>query len=208
MADYHIPLLPGQTYHIFSRAIGAEKVFLEYDNYRFFLDKYKQHITPVAETFAYNLLPNHFHLLIRIKNIDDIESHFSLKKGNQDFTLEKIPEFIMERFGNFLNSYTKSFNKINNRKGGLFMDTLRRVEIRNDSDLANEIFYVHKNAVHHQYVSKIEDWKWSSYNSILSDSPTLLQRDEILEWFGGKEQFIQFHKQTIYPKGNMNLEDI
>ena len=202
MANYHIPLLPDNTYHIFSRAIGAEKLFLEDYNYSFFLKKYKQHITPIAETFAYNLLPNHFHLLVRIKNIDDIEEEFLLKKGNQPFTLEEVPEFIMERFGNFLNSYTKAFNKINNRKGGLFMDTLRRVEIKNDSDLGSEIFYVHKNAVHHQYVSRIEEWKWSSYNSILSNSPTLLLRNEILEWFGGKEQFIRFHQQTIYPKEN------
>lgn len=202
MANYHIPLLPDNTYHIFSRAIGAEKLFLEYDNYRFFLHKYKQHITPIADTFAYNLLPNHFHLLLRIKNIINIEEHFSLKKRKQDFTLEKVPEFIMERFGNFLNSYTKAFNKVNNRKGGLFMDTLRRVEIKNDNDFANEIFYVYKNAVHHQYVSRIEEWIWSSYHSILSNAPTLLLRDEILEWFGGKEQFIRFHQQTIYPKEN------
>ena len=205
MTDYHIPLLPDNTYHIFSRAIGAEKLFIADKNYRFFLNNYKKYITPIAETFAYNLLPNHFHLLIRIKNIDDIEAHFSQKKRNQYFTIEKVPEFIMERFGNFLNSYTKAFNKINNRKGGLFMDTLRRVEIKNDSDFATEIFYVHKNAVHHQIVSRIEEWKWSSYHSILSDSPTLLLRNEILEWFGGKEAFIKFHQQTIYPKEN-NIE--
>ena len=108
----------------------------------------------------------------------------------------------METFGNFLNSYTKAFNKLNNRKGGLFMDTLRRVEIKNDSDLGCEIFYVHKNAVHHQYVSRIEEWEWSSYKSILSNSPTLLLRDEILDWFGGQEEFIRFHQQTIYPKEN------
>ena len=67
MPDYHIPLLPDKTYHIFSRAIGKEKLFLEDENHKFFLRKYKLHISPVADTFAYTLLPNHFHFLIRIK---------------------------------------------------------------------------------------------------------------------------------------------
>jgi putative transposase len=206
MPDYHIPLLPDHVYHIFSRAIGKEKLFLEAENYRFFLNAYKHHISSVSDTFAYCLLPNHFHFLIRIKSIELVESNFLLKKRNAVFVDEKAAEFIMERFGNLLNSYTKSFNRRNNRKGGLFIDTLRRVEIKSDGDFGSEIFYVHKNPVHHQYVSKIEDWNWSSYRSILSTSPTSLLRNEVLDWFGGREQFIKFHQQTIYPK-NSSMEE-
>jgi putative transposase len=55
MTDYHIPLLPDKIYHIFTRAIGDEKLFLDDENYKFFLQKYKLHILPIAETFAYNL---------------------------------------------------------------------------------------------------------------------------------------------------------
>lgn len=206
MADYHIPLLPDHCYHIFTRAIGSEKLFLKDENYRYFLNKYRQHIHPVAETFAYNLLPNHFHVLIRIRTIEEVASYFLLKKGNFELKIESTPEFIMERFGNLLNGYTKAFNKINKRKGGLFIDTLRRVEVKTDSDFSSEIFYIHKNAVHHQYVSKIEDWIWSSYHSLLSSSPTLLLRNEVLDYFGGTESFIEFHKQDIYPKDS-SVED-
>lgn len=72
MTDYRIPLLPNQTYHIFNRAIGSEQLFREDENYRFFLQKYKQHILPVADTFAYCLLPNHFHCLVSIKDEEKI----------------------------------------------------------------------------------------------------------------------------------------
>jgi len=113
MPDYHIPLLPDKVYHIFSRAIGTEKLFLEEENYKFFLKKYKLHVSPVADTLAYNLLPNHFHFLVRIKPLEEIKSHFSAIKANKSVDIEKVPEFIMERFGNLLNSYTKSFNKRN-----------------------------------------------------------------------------------------------
>ncbi len=64
MPDYHIPLLPDHMFHVLSRAVGKEKLFLEDENYRFFLEKYKLHVSPVADTFAYNLLPNHFHFLV------------------------------------------------------------------------------------------------------------------------------------------------
>jgi REP element-mobilizing transposase RayT len=202
MPDYTIPLIPGSTYHIFSRANGNEKLFLNDENYLFFLKKFKVHISLVADTFAYNLLPNHFHFLIRIKRIDEIKSHFLEVKRNKDFNIELAPEFVMERFGNLLNSYTKSFNKWNNRRGGLFMDIMRRVEIVTDSDFANEIFYIHKNAVHHQYVTSISEWRWSSYNSLISSLPTSLLRDEVMDFFGGKPEFIKFHQQTIYPKNN------
>lgn len=201
MPDYFIPLLPDRIYHVFSRANGSEKMFLNEDNYRFFLGKFKTHISPVADTFAYNLLPNHFHFLIRIKSLEEIKFHFSEKKQSKNFDIEIVPEFIMERFGNLLNSYTKSFNRRNKRKGSLFMDTMKRVEILNDSDFASEVFYIHKNAVHHQYVKSIDKWLWSSYHSLTSNSSTILKREELLDFFGGREAFIKFHQQPIYPKG-------
>ena len=86
------------------------------------------------------------------------------------------------------------------------MDTMRRVEVVDDDDFANEIFYIHKNAVYHQYVTSIEEWKWSSYHSLLSKSPTILLRDEVMEFFSGPAAFIKFHQQTIYPKDN-SIED-
>jgi putative transposase len=200
MPNYNIPLHPDCVYHIFSRAIGKEKLFLEEENYYYFLKKYKLHISPVADTFAYNLLPNHFHFLIRIKTLNEIQSHFLKVKKNKHFDIEKVPEFIMERFGNLLNSYTKSFNKRNKRKGGLFIDTMKRVEVLDDSQFGATVFYVHKNAVHHRYASSISEWIWSSYNSLLSNSPTLLLRDEVMDFFGGREGFEKFHRQTIYFK--------
>ncbi|NNJ12539.1 hypothetical protein EKD04_019625 [Chloroflexales bacterium ZM16-3] len=61
------PLLPGRYYHIFNRGNNRENLFHEERNYVYFLRLYKSHIEPVAETFAYCLLPNHFHLLMRVR---------------------------------------------------------------------------------------------------------------------------------------------
>ena len=207
MPDYHIPLIPDKTYHIFSRAMGKEKLFFEEDNYRYFLKQFSKYISPVADTFAYNLLPNHFHFMIRVKNNNVIHQEFLKIKKNKKFSVEVVPEFIMERFSNLLNSYTKAFNKKYSRIGGLFIDIMRRVEIIEDSQVGATIFYIHKNAVHHGYVDKISDWRWSSYHSIISNAPTQLVRDEILDWFGGVTPFIKFHKQPIYLKDAIVNDD-
>ena len=66
-------LQPNTSYHIFNHANGFENVFREDENFRFFLEKYREFISPVAETYAYCLLPNHFHLVVRIRKREIIE---------------------------------------------------------------------------------------------------------------------------------------
>ena len=55
------PLQFGQYYHIYNRGNNRENLFAEQRNYPYFLKLYAKHILPVAKTFAYCLLPNHFH---------------------------------------------------------------------------------------------------------------------------------------------------
>ena len=207
MPDYHQPLIPGYTYHIFSRATGNEKLFKEEKNYSFFLTKFIQHIMPVADVYAFCLLPNHFHFLIKIKSAEDIKNYYLLVKKEKKFTEDILPDFIMERFSNLLNSYTKSFNKIYNRKGSLFIDYLKRTGVTTDAQFGATIFYIHKNPVHHGYCSSIGEWKWSSYKSLLSTQYTNLLRNEVIDYFGSKEQFISFHQQPVYLKNAVVIEE-
>ncbi len=207
MTDYHQPLLPGETYHLFSRAVGSEKLFLSADNYLFFLQKLKLHTSSVCQFYCYSLLPNHFHLLAKINDKEHIIKHFEeIKKVSYQPLQHDICDFIMERFSNFLNSYTKAFNKVHNRKGALFMDYLKRSKVNKESDFTTFVWYIHKNAVHHQLTKVIGEWMFDSYHSLISEAPTSLLRKEVLEWFGVKEDFIDFHKQQIYPK--IEIKDI
>ena len=204
MTDYHQDLIPGHTYHLFSRAVGSEKLFLNHENYLFFLQKLKHHTSGVCNLYCYTLLPNHFHLLALINEEEIIINHFQeIKKVSFNPLEHDLSDFIMERFSNFLNGYTKAFNKVNNRKGALFMDYLKRSKVNEDSDFTNYIWYLHKNAVHHQYTKVVGEWPYDSYQSMLSDAPTALLRNEIIEWFGSKEAFIEFHNQRIEPKGGI-----
>ncbi|MEI9943469.1 MAG: transposase [Chitinophagaceae bacterium] len=166
----------------------------------FFLSRYAKYISPIADTYCYCLLPNHFHFLIRIKEYKEIEKHFLELKPLKSFSPELVPEFIMQCFSNLLNSYTKAFNKMYDRKGGLFIDYMRRVEIKTDSQFGATVFYIHKNPVHHGYCEKPDQWSWSSYTTMLSGKPTKLLREEVLNWFGGSKGFIDYHSQPIYLK--------
>ena len=196
--NYHQPLIPGEIYHLFSRAIGNEKLFLTEGNYLFFLQKCSQHTQQVADCFTYSLIPNHFHMLVKIKPAEHLIQLFETIKGKPFIPFQTdLSDFIMERFSNWLNSYTKSFNKVNHRKGGLFMDYLRRSKALSENDFMAFAFYIHKNAVHHGLTQKIGQWPHDAYNSILDDSPTYLLREEMLSRFGGRDAFIQFHQQHV-----------
>ena len=58
------PLAPGEYYHIYNRGNNRENLFRQERNYDYFMRLYAQYIAPVALTFAFSLLPNHFHLLV------------------------------------------------------------------------------------------------------------------------------------------------
>ena len=136
-----------------------------------------------------------------MKEEDEVRKQFEIVKKIKFNPLQHdVSDFIMERFSNFLNSYSKAFNKVYKRKGALFMDYLKRSTVNKSSDFTSYIWYVHKNAVHHQLEKSIGLWKYDSYQSLISEAPTALLRNELMEWFGGKEGFIKFHQQTIDPK--------
>ncbi len=193
-----LSLQPNAYYHIYNRAVGKEKGFIEEKNYYFFLSKLKQYITPIADVYAYCLMPNHYHLFVKIKTKQAIELYkLQLSEHNKVLgNFETIEAFIVKQFSNMNNSYTKSFNIAYNRKGKLFLQSFKRKEVDSNEYFTKLIHYIHCNPVHHQLTKQIKDWKHSSYNTLLSTSATLLQRDTVLNWFGGREKFIIFHETT------------
>ncbi|MCF6359136.1 MAG: transposase [Cyclobacteriaceae bacterium] len=54
-------------YHIYNRANGNENLFRSDENYEYFLKKWGEYISDIADTYAYCLMPNHFHFLIKTK---------------------------------------------------------------------------------------------------------------------------------------------
>jgi REP-associated tyrosine transposase len=195
---------PLSYYHIFNHANGNENLFREKENYRFFLGKYDSYIHPVAETLAYCLMPNHFHFLIKIKTEEQLLAAFPKFK-----TLEKLlgENCISKQFSNLFSSYTQSYNKKYKRTGSLFMKNFKRQAVTSDSYFSKIIHYIHANPVHHGFVDAMHEWRWSSYNTILSNADTKINRNEVLHWFNGNEGFIQFHQQPVHLKTKEMFDD-
>lgn len=179
---------PATFYHIFNHANGSENLFRHEENYYFFLKKFAYHINPIADTYAYCLMPNHIHFLIRTKEETMLEATFGKFQ-----TFQKLEARLSKQFSNLFSSYTQSYNKVFSRKGSLFIPNFKRKEINDNLYLTRVIHYIHYNPVHHGFVKDIYDWPHTSYHSLLHTKNTALKRKETLEWFGGKEAFIKFH---------------
>jgi REP element-mobilizing transposase RayT len=64
--------VPGYCYHIYNRANSDHNLFFVTANFSYFLQQYAHYLDRYLETFAYCLLPNHFHLLVRIRSTETI----------------------------------------------------------------------------------------------------------------------------------------
>lgn len=209
------PLLYDTYYHIYNRGVNRENIFFEKRNYAYFLKLYEKHIAPVVDTFGYCLLRNHFHFSVRVKSQEEIlESKETLrvfpangKQLEQDQSAnrnEKSPRkplgseyYVSDQFSNFFNAYAKAINKAYHRTGSLFQHPFGRVPIRTDRQFWNVIAYIHQNPQKHGFVKDFRDWKYSSYGIILADGPTLLKRETVLNWFGGKDEYLNLHAQWV-----------
>jgi putative transposase len=64
---YLAPFEAGAIYHIYNKTNNKEKLFLNEENYAYFLRRTAVYINPYFEIFAWTLLPNHFHMMVRVK---------------------------------------------------------------------------------------------------------------------------------------------
>lgn len=166
------------------------------------MKKYAYFIPPVADTYAFCLLKNHFHLLIRT------HTEAELKKAFPD-TWYQAEKFIILRIAHFFNAYAQAINKVYQRTGALFESPFRRIEIQDEHHFRNLITYIHANPQKHGFVTDFRQYPWSSY-SIMADScgETWLQREAVYRWYNGREQFTQVHNAIARDITGLPMEEL
>jgi hypothetical protein len=94
------------------------------------------------------------------------------------------------------------------RNGSLFLKNFRRIRINTEQYLKQAIVYIHLNPVHHEFVDVLDKWKYSSYKSILSSKSSSVKRDEVIELFNDKQNYIDYHriKNAELYASKMNFE--
>jgi putative transposase len=213
------PLLYDTCYHIYNRGTNGENIFIEERNYSHFLNLYIKHLEPITDLFAYCMLRNHFHIMIRVKSEDEIIEHkktLKVSSSNQSLARqigvatqggspsrkplgsdELNPDYASQKFSNFFNAYAKAINNAYGRTGSLFEHPFGRVPVTTDRQFWNVIAYIHQNPQKHKFVKDFRDWKYSSYGVILSEKHTSLKRDQVMQWFGSKQEYLDLHNEWV-----------
>jgi len=205
----HPKLEYNKCYHIYSRANGRENLFVAEADYTRFLNLYEKYIETIADTYAFCLMKNHFHLLVKIKDKDDIGYYKTLNTDKPDdparfqtTTCLNNTEALskaqrpnpVKHFAHLLNAYTKYFNARYQRHGNLFERPFKRKLIENQAYFRRVVVYIHTNPVHHLFCDDPIDYPWSTYKSIVSVKPTKVNRHAVLGVFDDLGTFKQLHQ--------------
>lgn len=184
-------VVSGETYHIYNKSNGQQKIFLstkdyqramevfqfyqyEKPNLRFsfynrlsidqktkFLDQLKK---PIVDIICFCLMSNHFHFLLI------------------GLTDRGINQFM----SNFQNSYAKYFNTKTGRTGSLFQQNFRAVRIETDEQLIHVSRYIHLNPLTAYIVKtmdELENYQWSSYPDYINRVKTYIKKAKVLDHF-------------------------
>ena len=175
-------LTTGEVYHVFSRSIAGFKIFNADNNYqriigalKFYQNKnqstsYSKFIDLsrnkkgkkgnkiidkseiLTQIIAFCIMPTHIHLILK-----------QLKDGG-------ISKFM----GNILNSYTRYFNTLYQRKGPLWETKFKKILVSDDDQLLHLTRYIHLNPTSAGLVQRPENWKYSSYREYINRKNTIL----------------------------------
>jgi putative transposase len=215
----------GKVYHIYNRGNNREDLFRFPEDYQHFLRLYEKYIEPIAETYAWCLLGNHFHFLVKIKDGQEIgffnpfyssrskDAGRMLHKKDDELKWQFITEHEFElldkisieklkrptpyrQFAHLFNAYSKFVNLKYRRTGSLFEKNFRRISIQNPFYFRQMVIYIHKNPQHHNFTDNFRHYPWSSYQSILSIRPTKLKRGKVIGCFDDEARFIELHTKN------------
>jgi putative transposase len=171
MPERIVPLTPDNYYHIYNRGVNRGLIFYSDRNYQFFIDRMLIHIKPNSDILAFCLMPNHFHLLIRVDS----------------------PDFVEEALRPFLLSYAKAINREQDRIGPLFQGRFQANLVEGDEHLLDCVKYIHLNPVKANLVKTPDQWKYSSYSNYLGKSKNVfINTSIILNFFDSLSEFINF----------------
>lgn len=158
-------------YHIMLRGINKQVIFEdEEDNFKFLetLKKYKA--ISGYKIFAYCLMSNHVHLLLKIE------------KEDIDLIIKRIAS-----------SYVYWYNWKYKRNGHLFQDRFKSEPVENDEYFLTVVRYIHQNPIKAGICKKPQDYTFSSYNEYVKKAD--LVDTEFCLGIIDKEQFLDFNNE-------------
>ena len=166
----------GAYYHILSRGNERRNIFSDNNNRVSFLETLgKMSDRFEVEVYAYVLMDNHYHLLLKTNKPNISKS--------------------MQWFGT---TYTRQYNIKHKRNGHLFQGRFKNFLIENDEYLMLLSCYIHRNPLRAGIVRRLVDYPWSSYPIYAygKKSPEWLHTKPILSLLDTKDKHIAYRKMV------------
>jgi REP element-mobilizing transposase RayT len=166
----------GALYHVFSRGNNQQDIFVSDDDRYLFLDTIGQMSERFDnEIFAYVLMSNHYHLLLR------------------------TPKANLSRSMQWLGTtYTRRFNLDHFQSGHLFQGRYKSILVENDAYLMQLACYIHNNPLRAGIVKRLIDYRWSSYPAYAYNRrhPKWLDKDLILSQIHGENKHRAYREKS------------
>ena len=159
-------------YHIIFRGMNRHNIFEEEEDFIKIMDIIQSLKNEIQfEIYAFCLMSNHVHILLKEQNIGDIS-------------------VIMKRL---LTKYAGWFNRKYSRSGSLIANRYKSQPVEKDEYLLSLVRYIHQNPIRAKIVTEIDKYKWSSYSEYMHGS--ILTDTEFILLMIDKKNFEEYHKQ-------------
>lgn len=203
--NYHHEYLENGIYHIYNRSNNHQDLFLYGSDYDRFLNKYFDYFHHIFDTYAYCLMPNHFHFIVKVKSESNIKSSILRLNDSKATALymedeASLHEYISDQFRRWLSSYALYRNRKYKSRGQLFQNRHKSIGIRSEQKLLEFICYVHHNPIHHGFCGDYNQWDYSSYFAYFQNDKTSINTTEILDLSEGKDNLYNLHKEFKFTK--------
>lgn len=204
----------GHLYHIYNQGNNRQSIFFSRENYLFFLDKMKKHVLPYADILAWCLMPNHFHLMVHVNNLElsSISPGATLSRTRTNTkirtrTNNTKTQSFQHSIGVMLASYTRAINKQMDWSGSLFRSETKAICLTQVNKLTQAYYinkgvtsinvqhpelqypnicfnYINLNPVKDNLVKHCKDWEFSSYPDLVGLRNGKLINRKRIEEFG------------------------
>ncbi|MBO4214139.1 MAG: transposase [Lachnospiraceae bacterium] len=170
-------------YHVMLRGVNRQRIFEDNeDNFAFLsiLATYKKKCE--FELFAYCLMRNHVHMLIR--------------EGEME-----LPDVIRR----VATTYAQYFNRKYGRVGHLFQDRYRSEAVKSEEQLIQTLRYIHRNPVKAGICEKMEEYTLSSYRQYVLNEWGIADTGFIMRAYGIEQ--VTNYPQELMEKVYMDVDE-
>jgi putative transposase len=180
---------PGVLQHVMARGIERRKIFWDDKDRASFLERLALILEETqTQCYAWALIPNHFHILLRT--------------GNTPLST------VMRRL---MTGYAVTFNIRHRRSGHLFQNRYKSVVCEEETYLLELTRYIHLNPLRAKLVEdlkSLDKYQWSGHSAIIGRRKNPLIPETVANGSTSADRriaFSQFHLET--EKARMNPEN-